>query len=95
MKYTIYYGAGTAELFTPEMDWHQRFMTLASKCFGIRKSILCCELLERSNEEPAGKIPEERERLAFGGDVYVWREDGARRMLEPVEFADDDWEMPE
>lgn len=28
----------------------------------------------------------------FGGDVYVWREDGARKALEPAWFADEEWD---
>lgn len=85
-KYTIYYGGGTAILYTPH-DPKERFYKLAGTCFGIRKSIMCCEI--RKTEEAAC---DDYERLEFGGDVYVWREDGARKALEPAWFADDDWD---
>ena len=85
-KYTIYYGGGTAILYTPHGP-KERFYKLAGTCFGIRKSIMCCEI--RKTEEAAC---DDYERLEFGGDVYVWREDGARKALEPAWFADDDWD---
>ena len=36
------------------------------------------------------KYPDEYERLEFGGDIYIWRKDGARKMIEPSAFADDE-----
>lgn len=91
MKYLINYGGGIATLYTPEADWKSRFTELAGSCWGIRKSILCVELMGRSDEEPTDKQPEEHERLDFG-DVYIWRRDGARKMIEPEMFADEDWD---
>lgn len=83
-KYTIDYGFGVATLWTP-LDPVERFYTLADTCFGIRKSIACCSILSK---EPA--TCETFERLEFGGDVYVWRHDGARMMLNPP--IDEDWD---
>ena len=84
-KYTIYYGFGTAILYTPH-DPEKRFSTLAGTCFGIRKSIMCCKV--NKVEE---SVCDDYERLEFNGDVYVWREDGARKMIEPDWMADDEW----
>lgn len=84
MKYTIYYGMGTAILYTPH-DPKERFYTLAGTCFGIRKNIMCCEICK---EEEISC--EDYERLEFSGDIYVWREDGARKMLEP--WPDEDFD---
>ena len=36
---------------------------------------------------------EDFERLEFNGDVYVWREDGARKMIAPLWAADKEWNM--
>lgn len=84
-KYTINYGYGGAVLYTP-YDCEERFYTLANTCFGIRKSIMCCDILETEDAEI-----EDFERLEFGGDVYVWRKDGARKCIDPEYFADEDW----
>lgn len=78
MRYTIDYGCGIAYLHTPYDCPEERFYTLANTCFGIRKSIMCCDIVEVEEA-----TCEEFERLEFFGDVYVWREDGARKMLEP------------
>lgn len=87
MKYTIDYGFGEAILYTP-YDAKERFYVLAGTCFGIRKSIMHCVILK------AEDIPcEDFERLEFNGDVYVWREDGARKMLAPLRAADKEWDM--
>ena len=87
MKYTIDYGFGEATLYTP-YDAKERFYALANTCFGIRKSIIHCVILK------AEDIPcEDFERLEFGGDVYVWREDGARKMVAPLWAADKEWDM--
>ena len=87
MKYTIDYGFGEATLYTP-YDAKERFYALANTCFGIRKSIMHCVILK------AEDIPcEDFERLEFGGDVYVWREDGARKMVAPLWAADKEWDM--
>lgn len=87
MKYTIDYGFGEATLYTP-YDGKERFYTLAGTCFGIRKSIMHCVIL-RAEEIPC----EDFERLEFNGDVYVWREDGARKMIAPLWAADKEWNM--
>ena len=86
MKYTIDYGFGRAILYTPH-DARARFNALASTCFGIRKSIMCCNVLKAEDVPcPAPAY----ERLEFCGDVYIWREDGARKMLEP--YPDEEWD---
>lgn len=87
MKYTIDYGLGEAILYTP-YDAKERFHALAGTCFGIRKSIMHCVIL-RAEEIPC----EDFERLEFNGDVYVWREDGARKMVAPLWAADKEWDM--
>lgn len=87
MKYIINYGCGRAVLHTPH-DPEKRFYALANTCFGIRKSIACC-IVESETDEPTP--PPYYERLEFSGDVYVWREDGARKMLEP--FTDEEWDV--
>ena len=87
MRYTIDYGFGKAILYTP-YDPEKRFNILASTCFGIRKSIMWCQIIKKED------IPcNDFERLEFNGDVYIWREDGARKMIEPEFFADDDWNL--
>ena len=87
MKYTIDYGFGDATLYTP-YDAKERFYALANTCFGIRKSIMHCVILK------AEDIPcKDFERLEFNGDVYVWREDGARKMVAPLWAADKEWDM--
>ena len=88
MKYTIFYGFGTAILYTPH-DPEKRFYTLANTCFGILKSIACC-IVQKAEEAPSPNPGYER--LEFNGDVYIWREDGARKMLEPEWAADDEWD---
>lgn len=87
MKYTIDYGFGEAILYTP-YDAKERFYALAGTCFGIRKSIMHCVIL-RAEEIPC----EDFERLEFNGDVYVWCEDGARKMIAPLWAADEEWNM--
>lgn len=87
MKYTIDYGFGEAILYTP-YDAEERFYALAGTCFGIRKSIMHCVILK------AEDIPcKDFERLEFNGDVYIWREDGARKMVAPLWAADEEWNM--
>ena len=84
MKYKINYGFGTATLYTPH-EPEIRFYSLAGTCFGIRKSIACCCVVGKEDADC-----DDYERLEFNGDVYVWREDGARKMLEP--WPDDEWD---
>lgn len=84
IKYKIDYGVGIAYLYTP-YEPKERFYTLANTCFGIRKCIMCCLVLSEEKVEC-----EDFERLEFSGDVYVWNEDGARKMLKP--FTDEDWD---
>ena len=86
-KYRINYGFGVATLWTP-LDPTERFYTLADTCFGIRKSIMYCNILSK---EPA--TCDTFERLEYGGvngDAYAWRHDGARMMLNPP--LDEDWD---
>ena len=86
MKYTIWYGFGDAVLYT-QGDPKERFYTLANTCFGIRKSIACCNVTKKE----AVPCPNPGcERLEFNGDIYIWREDGARKMLEP--YPDEEWD---
>ncbi len=87
MKYTIDYGYGKAILYTPYDCPEKRFYTLADTCFGIRKSIMGCTIIKAET-----KACEDFERLEFNGDVYVWNEDGARKMIEPSWAADDDFD---
>lgn len=86
-RYTIDYGCGIAVLQTPYPP-EERFMTLASTCFGIRKCITKFEILK---EEP-DKNNTSFESLEFSGDAYIWREDGARKMVAPLWAADDEWD---
>lgn len=83
-KYTIYYGIGKAYLYTP-YDCEKRFYTLASTCFGIRKNIMCCDIIKTEDVEC-----NDFERLEFSGDIYVWDEEGRRKMIEPYE--DEEWD---
>lgn len=87
-KYEIDYGCGIAILYTPYQDVEDRFGELAGTCFGIRKSIMYVDVLSEEESNCA-----DFERLEFCGDAYVWREDGARKMVEPSYMADDDWDM--
>lgn len=86
MKYYIIYGCGTAVLYTP-YDPNERFLQLADTCFGIRKSIMCVDVCKKEDV-----ACDDFERLEFNGDVYIWREDGARKMIAPEWAADDDWD---
>lgn len=86
IKYTIDYGFGTAILYTP-YDCEQRFYTLANTCFGIRKSIMYCEIIKSEDVEC-----NDFERLEFNGDIYVWNKSGARKMIEPEWAADKKWD---
>lgn len=95
MKYEIDYGYGTAILYTENNDWKKRFFELAGTCFGIRKSIGYVKLINESEEDAPDKYPDEYERLEFGGkmaDMYIWRKDGARKMVRPLDFADEEWD---
>lgn len=86
MKYTINYGFGTAILYTP-YDCKSRFYTLANTCFGIRKNIMYCKIVKTEDVEC-----EDFERLECNGDIYIWREDGARKMIEPEWAKDEEWD---
>lgn len=86
MKYYIDYGCGTAVLYTP-YEPHNRFLQLAGTCFGIRKSIMGVSVYNQAD------VPcDDFERLEFNGDIYIWREDGARKAIAPEWYADDDWD---
>lgn len=84
MKYKISYGYGFATLYTPYPPV-DRFYTLASTCFGIRKSILFCSVIKKEDIKCS-----DFERLEFNGDVYIWDKDGRRKMIEPEE--DKEWD---
>lgn len=86
MKYTIDYGCGMAKLYTPYPP-KERFYTLASTCFGIRKSIMCCVVVKEEDIEC-----DDFERLEFSGDIYVWDMEGRRKMLEPKWGRDEEWD---
>ena len=90
MKYEIDYGYGKATLYTDNNDWESRFYELASVCFGIRKSIAYVKLISSSQDGPLNKYQDEYERLEFYGDVYIFRKDGARKMVKP--FEDEEWD---
>lgn len=90
-KYTIDYGFGKATLHTPYKYPDVRFSILANTCFGIRKSIIQVVVVDSEDVElPEGT--EWNERLEFNGDVYIWREDGSRKMIEPDWAADEEWD---
>ena len=76
MKYTIDYGHGKAELYTPSENWEGRFHVLASQCFGIRKSIAKAELIKQEDVQPKYLLVGEYERLEHDGDLIVWNEEG-------------------
>lgn len=85
-KYVINYGYGIAVLYT-SYEPLERFYTLANTCFGIRKSIACVEILNAKDAPD-----EEYERLEFNGDAYIWRADGARKLVKPESAADKEWD---
>ena len=86
-KYTIDFGFGTATLYTPKKsEVEERFYKLASTCFGIRKSIICCNIVKAEDVEC-----DDYERLEFNGDAYVWNELGQRKCIAPEWMADKDW----
>ena len=84
-KYRIDCGYGIAYLVTP-YDPEERFPVLANTCFGLRKTWERCDILDASPVEE-----DDYERLMWGGDEYIWRMDGARRMVTP--HPDKEWDM--
>lgn len=90
-KYLIDYGFGKATLYTPYPYPEVRFSILGDTCFGLRKSIMCAVVIRE--EEVVETSEEWTERLEFNGDVYIWRKDGARKMIEPDWAADEEWDM--
>lgn len=98
-KYVVDYGYGYAILITP-YEPIARFNALANTCFGIRKSILCaivihaeeCSAPEYFEELSFGGIYNSKTKSMLCGDRYAWREDGARKMIEPEYMADDCWD---
>lgn len=84
-RYSIDYGFGTAYLYT-SFEPKERFHTLASTCFGIRKSIMYCKIISENDVKC-----DDFERLEFNGDVYVWDKLGRRKCLEPKDMADEEW----
>ena len=89
-KYTVNYGYGVATLVTP-FDFKRRFELLTSTC---------PELARRNSQAVVVRIedvPEDYEyfeSLGFFAPVgdgsakeyflYIWREDGARKLISPV-----------
>ena len=84
-KYRIDCGYGIVYLVTP-YDPEERFPVLANTCFGLRKTWERCDILDASPVEE-----DDYERLMWGGDEYIWRMDGARRMVTPN--PDKEWDM--
>lgn len=84
-KYRIDCGHGIVYLVTP-YDPEERFPVLANTCFGLRKTWERCDILDVSTVEE-----DDYERLTWGGDEYIWRMDGARRMVTPN--PDKEWDM--
>lgn len=78
-SYKIDYGFGKAALITPH-EPEEAFYRLANECFGIRKSISKFEILSAYPTDPSFEF---YEGLSFNGDIYAWRQDGARRMIMP------------
>ena len=78
MMYKIDYEYGRAILYTPSKEWEERFIKLASQCFGIRKSIGEVKLMSEREEEPTDKLENEYERLEHNGDVIVWNQEGEK-----------------
>lgn len=85
-RYVINYGFGLAVFCTPYEPEH-RFYTLAGTCFGIRKSIFGFKIIDVKDAPN-----EPYEKLSFNGDTYIWRNDGARKMIEPSNLEDEDWD---
>lgn len=83
-RYKIDCGFGVVYLTTP-YDPTERFPVLADTCFGLRKSWVCCDILE---VEIVCK--DDYEHLWWHGDEYIWRKDGARKMISP--FSDEEWQ---
>lgn len=84
-RYYINYGCGVAQLVTP-YEPEERFHTLANTCFGIRKSIVTFKIIRSDSVDRA-----DYERLRFDGDEYIWRRDGARKMISPK--PDEEWKL--
>lgn len=78
-SYKIDYGFGKAALITPH-EPEEAFYRLANECFGIRKSISKFEILSSYPTDPSFDF---YEGLSFNGNIYAWRQDGARRMIIP------------
>lgn len=83
-KYRIDCGYGIVYLVTP-YDPEERFPVLANTCFGLRKTWERCDILDVSTVEE-----DDYERLTWGGDEYIWRMDGARKMVTPN--PDKEWD---
>ena len=83
-KYAIDCGFGIAYLTTP-YEPTERFPILANTCFGLRKSWMCCDILSVEIVDE-----DDYEHLWWNGDEYIWRKDGARKMISP--FPDEEWQ---
>lgn len=79
------------KFYTPSNKPLERFYELASTCFGLRKSIYNAEIETSYDLCFPFENDEIIERLEYNGDIYIWRNDGARKMLEP--YPDNDWDV--
>ena len=84
-RYVLDLGDRTAEITTP-YEAIDRFYTLANTCFNIRRSVTVCRIIKT---EPV--YGPSYERLKFNGIEYVWRRDGARKMISPG--RDEEWDL--
>ena len=88
--YLIDYGYGRALLYTP-YDPVERFCTLGNTCFGLRKSIAYCHIINKLDVKY-----DDFERLEFNGDIYVWDRYGRRKNIYPYHEEEwDEWYSPE
>lgn len=99
-KYTIDYGHGIAVLYTnyPPRD---RFNTLGKSCYELKGKMTDYSVIqarEATKEEIDNLIvrhgaTENTERLEFMDKAYLYREDGARMLVEPIYMGRSDWNM--
>lgn len=86
-RYIIDFGFGVATLYTPSKHWAERFKALGPTCYTVEIGTLRL-LSEKGGFKPT--MWDEHERIEVNGNVYIWRVDGARRMLHPI--PDFDWD---
>lgn len=77
-RHLIDYGFGVAQLWAdvPKGEVERTFYRYANQCFGIRKSIMKCDIKERKQEplpEYIAKVhPDAEVVLKHDGDTIVW-----------------------